>query len=136
DRSAKLWPARHWRALVEQLGQEGLGVALLGAPPKQSNSRYHTGEIDTAVLEAGAMDLRGRLALPQVAGALARARAFVTVDNGLMHMAAAVGTPTIALFGASPRRIWAPPVPSIHLLEPPEPCLLCEQNRFLNADCL
>jgi len=126
----------HWATLIRQLQRDGRHVGLLGAPPKQSKTRYHAGEIDTAVISAGALDLRGRLNLPQVAGALARVPAFVTVDNGLMHMAAAVGTPTVALFGGSPRRIWAPRVSSVQVLEPPEPCLLCEENRFRNADCL
>jgi ADP-heptose:LPS heptosyltransferase len=92
--------------------------------------------VDAALVEGGVQDLRGRLTLPEVAGALAQARAFVTVDNGLMHVAAAVGTPTVAIFGASPRRLWAPPVSCVRVLEPSEPCALCEENRFRNADCL
>jgi ADP-heptose:LPS heptosyltransferase len=136
NRSAKLWPAAHWAAIIPWLRSAGEEVGLLGAAPSLQGSAYHAGPADAAVLAAGAMDLRGRLTLPQVAGALARAAAFVTVDNGLMHLAGAVGAPTIALFGASPRRIWAPPSPSVRLLEPAEPCGLCEENRFQNADCL
>ena len=79
---------------------------------------------------AGALCLRPSMA------AIRRCQLYLGNDTGTMHMAAAVCTPTLALFGASPRRIWAPPVPSVHVIEPLEPCLLCEQNRFRNAACL
>ena len=45
-----------------------------------------------------------------------QARVVVTVDNGLMHLAVAVGARTVALFGASPRLIWTPPVPHLTIL--------------------
>jgi heptosyltransferase III len=134
NRSAKLWTADHWLSLVRALRTSGYEIGLLGAAPAQG--AYHAGDVDQALIEVGMQDLRGRLTLPQVAGALAHAAGFVTVDNGLMHLAAAVGTPTIALFGASPRRLWAPPVPNVHVLEPTDPCPRCEENRFRNADCL
>ena len=99
----------------------------------RSSTRF---PIRRACVEAGVRDLRGRLSLPEVAGALHRARAFVTVDNGLMHLATAVGAPTVALVGASPRRLWFLPLPSLHVIEPSNPCTRCEENRFRNADCL
>jgi ADP-heptose:LPS heptosyltransferase len=134
NRSAKLWPAEHWLALADSLLAAGHAVGLLGAPPAQG--AYHADGVDADLVAGGVQDLRGKLTLPQVAGALSGARAFVTVDNGLMHMAAAVGTPTVAIFGASPRRLWAPPVPCVRVLEPLDPCQRCEENRFRNADCL
>jgi ADP-heptose:LPS heptosyltransferase len=136
NRSAKLWPTEHWLAVVHWLRTAGLEVGLLGAPPTLQGSAYHAGDVDAALVGEGVTDLRGQLTLPQVAGALEQATAFVTVDNGLMHLAAAVEAPTIALFGASPRRIWAPPGRGIHILEPAVPCSLCEDNRFQNVDCL
>lgn len=136
SRSAKLWPTVHWARLVEWLLRRGEEVGLLGAAPGAGASGYHSDDADSAVLKLGAADLRGTLTLPQVAGALRRARAFVTVDNGLMHLAAAVGTPTLALFGASPRRLWAPVSSSVQTLDPDQPCTLCEENRFRNQACL
>ena len=135
SREAKLWPVAYWLDLVAWVRAQGLQVGLLGAPPA-AQAAYHADAADAAILAAGAVDLRGRLTLPEVAGALRQARGFVTVDNGLMHMAAAVGTPTVAIFGASPVRLWAPPFPSIHVLEPSDPCPLCEENRFRNHACL
>lgn len=134
NRRAKLWPAAHWLTLADGLLRAGHDVGLLGAAPGQDT--YHADELDAALVAHGVCDLRGRLPLPEVAGALARARAFVTVDNGLMHLAVAVGTPTVAIFGASPRRLWAPPAPCLRVLEPTDPCPRCEENRFRNGDCL
>lgn len=135
SRGARLWPRDHWIAVAEWLRARGHEVGLLGAPLARED-RYHAARSDAALTTRGVLDLRGALTLPQVAGALAQARAFVTIDNGLMHIATAVGAPTIALFGASPRRIWVPANPMISILDPEAPCSLCEENRFHNADCL
>ena len=136
-RSAKLWPARHWLELLRHCERRGLGVALLGDAPAQQRSRYHSADLEDALLAHAVLtDLRGALTLPQVCGALQRARACVTIDNGIMHLAAAVGTPTLALFGASPWRVWAPPVSHLQVLLGGEACPLCEQNRFRNEACL
>lgn len=135
SRSARLWPRDHWIALAEWLHFRGEEAGLLGAPLARDD-RYHAARSDAALVTRGVLDLRGALTLPQVAGALARARAFITIDNGLMHIATAVGVPTIALFGASPRRIWVAAKPTLSILDPEEPCPFCEENRFRNADCL
>ncbi len=135
SRTAKLWPRDHWVAVADWLNGNGVEVGLVGAPLGRGD-RYHAARFDAALVTRSVQDLRGALTLPQVAGALAQARAVITIDNGLRHVATAVGAPTIALFGASPRRIWAPPAPNLTLLEPEDPCTLCEDNRFRNADCL
>ena len=131
SRSARLWPALHWERLATGLREAGLGMGLLGAPPGDTVE-----PADEAVLRAGAQDLRGRFTLPEVAGAAQRTRLVVTVDNGLMHLAVAVGARTVALFGASPRLVWTPPVPYLTILDPSQPCTRCEENRFRNPDCL
>ncbi|HEY8476509.1 MAG TPA: glycosyltransferase family 9 protein, partial [Chloroflexota bacterium] len=137
NRSAKLWPLRHWERVIRWLHDEGLGVGLLGSKPSDQQRFYHSAKDEAYLLErTPLLDLRGKLTLPQVAGALQRARLCLTIDNGIMHLALAVRTPTVALFGASPWRLWAPPVSHLHLVLPAEPCNLCEENRFRNDGCL
>lgn len=137
NRSAKLWTLEGWQQVVRWCAARGFEVGLLGGRPADQARHYHAGSLeDDLLLSAPLHDLRGRLTLPGVAGALARARACVTVDNGIMHLALAVGTPTIALFGASPWRLWAPPVPHLRLLLTTAECTLCEENRYRNAHCL
>jgi heptosyltransferase III len=136
-RSAKLWPTGHWLALLGHCQARGLTVGLLGDAPANQRSRYHSGDSEDHLLASSSLlDLRGAFTLPQVGGALQRARVCVTVDNGIMHLAGAVGTPTLALFGASPWRVWAPPVSHLQVMLGDEPCPLCEQNRFRNEACL
>jgi heptosyltransferase III len=130
SRSARLWPASYWGQLIASLHAAGWQTGLLGAPPGAVEP------IDEAVLAAGTTDLRGRFTLPEVAGAMQGARLVVSVDNGLMHLGVAAGARTVALFGASPRLIWTPPVDYLTILDPSQPCTRCEENRFRNPDCL
>jgi heptosyltransferase-3 len=136
-RSAKLWSRDYWKQVIDWCFAQGYRVGLLGDKPQRQSAVYHTGDTESWLLEQTPLiDLRGRFSLPQVAGALARARACVSVDNGVMHIAYSVRTPTIALFGASPWMVWTPPVPHLHLVLPEEPCSKCYENRFRNAACL
>lgn len=136
-RKAKLWPPYHWLGLLERCAAHGIQVGLLGDSPESQRERYHSGDDEEYLLaRTPLVDLRGKLALPQVAGAIRRARACVTVDNGIMHLAGAARTPTLALFGASPWRLWAPPSPTLEVVLGDEPCTMCEENRFRNDNCL
>jgi len=137
NRSAKLWPDAYWAQVIEWCAGRGYSIGLLGAAPAQQERFYHSVGGEERLLAATPLqDLRGRFTLPQVAGALSLARACVTIDNGIMHLAAAVGTPTVAIFGGSPWRLWAPRSPRVEVLLPAEPCLRCEENRFRNEACL
>ncbi len=136
-RSAKLWSRDYWRQVIDWCTANGVSVGLIGDKPARQSTVYFTGDTESYLLDHTALiDLRGRFSLPQVAGALARAKACISVDNGIMHMAYSVGTPTIALFGASPWWVWTPPVPHLHRILPEQPCSKCYENRFRNAHCL
>lgn len=136
-RAAKRWPTRSWKRLIELCQMAALSVGLLGAVPTVQQSAYGSADDEALLLsETRLIDLRGKLTLPQVAGALKAARACVSIDNGIMHLANAVGTPTVAIFGASPWELWAPRSPVLHLQLPTEPCPLCRENRFFNDACL
>jgi ADP-heptose:LPS heptosyltransferase len=58
-----------------------------------------------------ALDLVGKLDLPEVAAVLARAAIFIGNDSGLMHLAAAAGAPTLGLFGPTPSDEYGPAGP-------------------------
>ena len=135
-RRAKLWPAARWRRLIDDLTERGFTVGLLGGAPSAQRQLYRSADDDSFLLESTALrDLRGRFTLPQVAGALRSARACVSVDNGIMHISYSVGTPTVAIFGASPWRVWAPRLPHLTVLLPDEPCDRCEERRFRDDEC-
>lgn len=90
--SYKVWPAERFAALAHALD---LPVVVLGGPGPEEAA------MAAPVLEdlPGALDLVGRLTLPQAAAVLSRATLYVGNDSGLMHLAAAAGAPTLGLFG-------------------------------------
>jgi ADP-heptose:LPS heptosyltransferase len=143
-RSAKQWLPEYWRALIDWCVARGLSVGLIGGKPQVERERYHAGGWEELLLhDTPLLDLRGETALPQLAGAFERARAAVVVDAGPMHIAAAVGCPTVCVFGndadgdgASPINLWAPRAPNAVVVRTPAKCRVCVENRFKNEACL
>jgi heptosyltransferase-1 len=99
SRDDKLWPEPHWRSLLEHVVNAGFVVVLpWGSDDERARSeRLARSESATVVPE-------GR-SLPELASLLARAVWVVGVDTGLTHLAAALGTPTIAIFTATDPRL-------------------------------
>jgi len=115
----KLWPFEKWREALDRLRSKGYSVGLLGAKPTEQ-SRYWIGfATEERLVEEGLVhDLRGRLALPEVVGALSACCAVFTIDNGILHLACAAGTPTVGLFRHGIHRLWAPPIEGLRVLTP------------------
>ena len=93
---AKRWPAPAFGELAQALGARGAAVWLLGS----ASDAGPCGEVERASAGA-ATNLAGRTALDDAIELIAAADVVVTNDSGLMHVAAAVGTPQVALFGSS-----------------------------------
>jgi heptosyltransferase-2 len=88
-------------------GSPGRGVVVLGS----AEDRAAAGVVSRLLREAGTpvLDLAGRLPLLASAAALARCDVVLTNDSGLMHVAAALGVPAVALFGSTaPQLGFAP----------------------------
>jgi len=92
---AKRWPSASYAGLARALMQRGLKVVLFGS----KNDQPVTGEI--AALAAGAIDLAGQTTLTDVIDLIAAAKVSVSNDSGLMHVAAAVGTPIVGVYGST-----------------------------------
>ncbi|WP_226093349.1 lipopolysaccharide heptosyltransferase RfaC [Dickeya oryzae] len=92
-RDEKHWPEAHWRELIALAETRGLRIKLpWGAEHEhQRAQRLAAGFSHVEVLP--------RLSLEQVAGVLAGAKAIVSVDTGLSHLAAALDRPNITLYG-------------------------------------
>ncbi len=143
-RGAKVWPFSAWRQVIDHLSAHGFSVGLVGSPPAAQKEAYNAGDGEDALLEQTALiDLRGRTSLIQLAGACAQARAVVSVDAGPLHIAAAVGVPTLAVVGndadgvgASPVRLWLPRCANVTRTVSERHCDACAENRFRNDDCL
>lgn len=95
-RQEKSWPMQEWITLGRALNQQGLHVQLAwGTPQEQQVAETLTKAI------GGRTQLLPKLSLAQLAQLLRSARAAVGVDSGLMHLAVALGTPTVAVMSAS-----------------------------------
>lgn len=91
--ATKRWPVEHWEALARRL-RGTCDLVVLGGPGDR--------DLAAAIAEAGgasAASAAGRFTLSGTAALLKRARAMVGGDTGVTHLATAVGTPVVALYG-------------------------------------
>ena len=95
SRDDKLWPEESWVAAGRALHERGLSCLL---PAGSATERERATRIAQAIPGAVALP---PLSLPELAAQLADARIVIGVDTGLVHLAAALGRPTLALFCAS-----------------------------------
>ncbi len=105
----KVWPADRFVALARDLTGpggvlEGRQVAVLAAPHEAAGVR----PVIEGMGNAGTINLAGKTDLLDAAACLERCALYVGNDSGLMHLAAAAGTPTLGLFGPSRNELYAP----------------------------
>ncbi|HJU21367.1 MAG TPA: putative lipopolysaccharide heptosyltransferase III [Casimicrobiaceae bacterium] len=105
----KCWPAQSSAALFDRIAADGYRLVVTGAPDPRERALID--QIIALVSRAtrdALVDLGGELSLSELAALTAQARIFVGVDSAPMHIAAAMGTPTLALFGPSGEHEWGP----------------------------
>ena len=95
------WPAQFWQELAEFSAASGFSVVLTGVKSdRRRNEQLISGS------SAGIHDLAGKFNLAQTSQVLQHAAAVVSVNTGIMHLAAALGTPTIGLSGPTSVARW------------------------------
>ena len=97
----KRWTADGWRSLAAALRERGLATAVTGAATDRDY-------LDTVWRDGAAARLDGRLDWPALSALIAGARIYIGPDTAITHLAAAAGTPTIALYGPTDPRLWGP----------------------------
>jgi heptosyltransferase III len=137
----KRWTIEGWRALADELAQRGLKVIVTGGPAPLEKSYLDD-------MFGGARDverLDGALAWHEITSLIAGARVFVGPDTSVTHLAAATGTPTVALYGPTDPRLWGPwpqagldrawqaagqlqQRGNVWLVQNPLPCLPCQNE--------
>ncbi len=110
--SAKQWMPARYAAAAEQIARHrGARVAILG-----STAERPQGDAIAAAMRTPPVDLCGRTGLKELVGVLSRLDLLLTNDSGPMHLASALGTPLLAVFGSSDWRETAPAGPARHRL--------------------
>ncbi|MBF0308232.1 MAG: putative lipopolysaccharide heptosyltransferase III [Magnetococcales bacterium] len=101
----KCWTHDGFARTGDWLAQRGFAV-VVSSGPDETGMAWSAEMLSR--MNAPVLDLRGRLSLEELSALAARCRFFVGVDSAPMHMAAAMGVPTLALFGPSGAFDWGP----------------------------
>jgi heptosyltransferase-2 len=121
---ARRWPAERFGAVARALSGNGLRVVVMGAPAERAITRRVCEAAPAAVDAGGATDLPGLAALLSVC------QLVVTNDTGPMHLAGAVGTPTVTLWGPSdPAEVCPVGARDVRVTGDPLPCKPCFKNE-------
>ncbi|GAA1534384.1 glycosyltransferase family 9 protein [Kribbella lupini] len=138
---ARQWPPDRWVAVVTALQDAGRPVVVTGGPAEQELCRLVS-------KPTGCEDLSGLLDLDSLAETVAGAELLISGDTGVAHLATAVGTPTVTLFGPTPPTLWGPAIdPDLHTVlyrgtapgdphaDRPDPALLAITVQEVLAPC-
>jgi len=118
---SKRWPATYFGELARALTDRGLSIWVLGSPAEAPLAAEIVIAAGPHALDLTSTDLRNAILALRVAGAA------VSNDSGLVHVSAAIGTPTIGIFGPTSPWHWAPLNPLAATIEtltdvPCRPC--------------
>ncbi|MFO8048956.1 MAG: lipopolysaccharide heptosyltransferase II [Desulfosudaceae bacterium] len=101
---AKQWPPERYSQLADELCQEaGWQAVILGGPGDRATAGAIAGAMKSPVI-----NLCGRTSLGQAAALMERCGLFVSNDSGLMHLAAALAVPLVAVFGSTSAEATGP----------------------------
>jgi ADP-heptose:LPS heptosyltransferase len=105
------WPPESWRCLAGRLAKGGFTIVLTGGPGD-------VGRTDAFIRSSGDLaehmkSVAGRYRLDEVIDLIGSANCVVSVNTGLMHLAAAVGVPTVGLNGPTSAKRWGPIGPNV-----------------------
>ncbi len=101
----KRWPLEYYEKLIELISKKygNIKIVILGGITDQEAGRRLAG------INNGVVDLTGKLTLLQSGAVLSKCKMLVANDSGMMHMASAVNTPVLAIFGSSVRELGFSP---------------------------
>lgn len=128
--AGKAWPVSHYTELAKLLVKDGASIWVLGGPAETPLAKRIMAEAGGRVRDLTGNDLRDAIM------ALAAANISVTNDSGLMHVSAAIATPTVAIFGPTSPWHWKPLNPVAAILEPPGDDEARERARIEGNDAV
>lgn len=117
---AKRWPPRYFAELAQGIAARGCAVWLIGSPKDA--------QLGSEIAQAAGgvcRNLCGETTLAEAIDLLSATALVVTNDSGLMHVAAALGKPMIALYGSSSPEFTPPLSPNAQILRLDLPCSPC-----------
>jgi ADP-heptose:LPS heptosyltransferase len=132
-RAIKQWDLGAMAAAAARVAASlGATIVITGGPGEESLATDLRNRLPT---DLPVIDLAGQVGLATLAGVLARLDVFLSADTGPMHLAAAVGTPTVGIFGPSDPRRWGPLGPHVRVVRVGIWCSPCNLIRNPPARC-
>ena len=132
--SAKRWTVEGYGAVAADLTRQGIAVWVLGGPGEKELAAEIVQRSGGSARDLSGPDLRNAIL------GLATAQAAVSNDSGLMHVSAALGTPTHGIFGPTDPWLWGPLNPLAGAIETQTdvPCRPCHQPvcRLVHHRCM
>jgi heptosyltransferase-2 len=123
---AKRWPSEKYAALAGRLAKASDGlIVIFGTKADQAAAAT----IAAAVPEEHVLDLTGKTSLALALACIARCHVFVTNDSGLMHVAAALHIPLVAVFGSTNHIATGPFSKQAIVVRRPMPCSPCMKTH-------
>jgi heptosyltransferase I len=129
--ASKRWPPASWARVAEWLNQQGFQVAITGSRADAELALSITGQSPASIV-----NLTGCTSLAELAAILRWARLAVTTDTGVMHLAAALATPAVALFGPTAPWRTGPYGEGHRVVRLELPCSPCFKRRCPDPRCL
>ena len=120
----KRWDLDRWATLCDALAERNVQVVVIGGQEERA-----LGEALTALTRAKPLVVIGRTNLMELACLIKRCDVFLAHDSSALHVAAAVGTPTVALFGPTDPRRHLPPTFSGAVIKKTVFCSPCYSPR-------
>lgn len=130
---AKCWPAERFAGAAQELIADGYDAVLLFGSPGEAST---TAQVGAELNKVKVLDLAGRTDLGQALALLKRLAMFLTNDSGLMHAAAALGAPTVAVFGSTNPITTAPLGPKVALVRREVECSPCLKPECPRGDLI
>lgn len=122
--SYKEWSDNKWISLIEWLWSEfNIAVVIIGAKHERQRAEKLIGSCAGRVF-----NMAGRTSLAELAGILSLSRLHIGVDSAAPHIAAAVGTGTVTIYGPTDWRDWAPVGAQNHVVLTDMDCSPCYQK--------
>ncbi len=135
----KIWPLDRFLELIRYFQRHsGSRIVVVLGPAEGPEVQKAFGEVGWESGSTAPLLVKG-LTLIELASVMEGSHLFIGNDSGITHMAAALGIPTIAIFGSSDHKTWSPRGEKVFVVRKEINCSPCSQEKFVqckNVECL
>jgi len=130
--STKLWPMEYLICLIEELGLKDIRVIITGTQADQALANM----LISSLKNAKVINACGKTNINELAVLIKKCQVFISADSSPLHIASAVGTPFIALFGPTDARRHLPPGKNYVVIHKELRCSPCYKTKCRSKRCM